>query len=363
MALQRLDLDASSPEQLAAAVAGYDAVLHTAGPFESDDTRLLEACIAARVPVYCDVADPIEYLAKARGEEMNARAAEAGTMALCAAGAFPGLSNLLAAKLARDLAPARIADVDFQYFTAGLGGSGAVNLLITNLGFGAQLPRYRGGRYAPAREAGVGGGRVDFFLSEADASFARVGTRDTWPWPFPEAATVADHLRISGDSNASMGTAPDIWNAVMRVMCERLPRDLWSDERFSAALADFSRPLVALTDAAVGETHCMRVDVRAEDGRRASAVQGHDSFRRCVGQSMAEFALDLLARRGTNLFSPGVRCPEGLYECQGSSEGAGEDRPGASAADAADALLERLCSTPGTFTYAVSVGQVDDSAL
>eukprot|EP00971_Amphidinium_carterae_P059678 1180719-Amphidinium_carterae.1 len=45
-------------------------------------------------------------------------------------------------------------DVDFSYFTAGLGGSGAVNLLITNLGFGNPLPRVSNGRYAPEMAAG-----------------------------------------------------------------------------------------------------------------------------------------------------------------------------------------------------------------
>ena len=341
-----LRLELACSDELEAAVRGYDAVLHTAGPFGEDDTSLLEACIAAGVPCYCDVADPISYLKKARSEAMNAKAAKSGTMALCAAGAFPGLSNLLAAKMARGGGmPSAVQDVDFSYFTAGLGGSGAVNLLITNLGFGALLPRFRSGAYAPERKAGVGGGQVDFFLTEDDASFRRVGTRDVWPWPFPEAATVAEHLHIRGNSNASMGTAPDIWNGVMRVMCEVLPRDWWADERFSGALADFSRPLVALTDAFVGETHCMRVDVTFEDGARASAVQGHESFRSCVGQSLAEFALELLARRGTPLFAPGVRCPEEVFAADEAVDGG----------QAADALLERLCSTPGTFTYSTRV--------
>jgi hypothetical protein len=44
---------------------------------------------------------------------------------------------------AADSLPAgcQIEDVGFNYFTAGLGGSGDVNLYITNLGFGDEMPQ------------------------------------------------------------------------------------------------------------------------------------------------------------------------------------------------------------------------------
>lgn len=63
-------------------------------------------------------------------------------------------------------------------------------------------------------------------------------------------------------------------------------------------LAKFSKPLVAVTDLFVGETHAMRIDVTGEDGRTVSVVQAHESFRRVVGQSCAEFTLALLESKG-----------------------------------------------------------------
>ena len=84
----------------------------------------------------------------------------------------------------------------------------------------------------------------------------------------------------------------------MGLMVAAVPREWWRRRRFSEGLARFSKPLVALTDRFVGETHAMRVDVTAADGSRSSAVQSHRSFRRVVGQSCAEFTACLLERRG-----------------------------------------------------------------
>lgn len=99
--------------------------------------------------MYVDLSDPLEYLDRAK--EIGREAADGrgsgqmeapggGTLALCAAGAFPGLSNVLAMEAIARLkarggdASTRVKDVSFSYFTAGLGGSGDVNLFITNGG-------------------------------------------------------------------------------------------------------------------------------------------------------------------------------------------------------------------------------------
>ena len=84
-----------------------------------------------------------------------------------------------------------VEDLTFSYFTAGLGGSGAVNLDITNYGFGPPMARYVGGAFSLSEAyAGTDLGQADYSLPEM-ASDARGGTRDVWAWPFPEAATVA----------------------------------------------------------------------------------------------------------------------------------------------------------------------------
>ena len=125
-----------------------------------------------------------------------------------------------------------------------------------------------------------------------------------------------------------------------------MPRAWWRSKAFSTGLAKFSKPLVDLTDKFVGETHAMRIDVTAEDGSRVSAVQAHESFRRCVGMSCACFVTALLESKGLLedngdddaallrglLPTTGVFTPEELFAPEPVR------RP----------MLERLLTTPGT---------------
>lgn len=318
----RCDFVALDYRDVAAAGAAFDgaaAVVHVAGPFDGDGALApLAATIGAGVPVYVDVSDPIAYIEGARG------LARGATAALLCAGAFPGLSNVLAVEAAA-LLPAPIRDLNFSYFTAGLGGSGAVNLDITNYGFGGSTPRFVDG--APADSEDFAG------TDQGTARFAVSGEREVWAWPFPEARTVAAALGVRGTSRAAMGTAPAAWNGMLRLLVALVPRSWWLSERFSGGMARFSEPLVRVTDAFVGEDHAMRIDVTDVDGGAAVALQSHASFRRCVGQSVAEFALDLLAEPP----APGVYLPEELY------------------ADAArrETVLAALTATPGTTAFSV----------
>jgi saccharopine dehydrogenase-like NADP-dependent oxidoreductase len=180
------------------------AVIHTAGPYHNRYPIPLRTAIESRVPVYVDVSDPLSYLDSSL--ELNDDAKSSGTSALVAAGAFPGLSNLLAMEAAGSLpSGCQIIDSGFNYFTAGLGGSGDVNLYITNLGFGDDMPQYEKGRlnYFKAL-TGKLLGKVDFFTDAESIMAKRVGSQQVFSWPFPEAATVARELQIKGRSHAAM---------------------------------------------------------------------------------------------------------------------------------------------------------------
>jgi hypothetical protein len=158
-----LQLDWRDPDALAAALEGAIAVIHTAGPYAGETPDVLRAAIAASVPVYVDLSDPVPYLREAKTLEASAKAS--GTLALCAGGAFPGLSNVLAMECAGRLG-SRVRDLDFSYFTAGLGGSGAVNLYITNDGFGEEVNVFRDGKLAPQMDSGGGLRKVGYSLAQ-----------------------------------------------------------------------------------------------------------------------------------------------------------------------------------------------------
>jgi len=112
--------------------SGCTCLIHTAGPFLDEEPSPLRAAIdAPECRAYLDVSDPLDFLDKSLA--MDADAKESGTSALLAAGAFPGMSNVFAMEAARRCLEdsedgARIQDARFNYFTAGLGGSGDVNL-------------------------------------------------------------------------------------------------------------------------------------------------------------------------------------------------------------------------------------------
>jgi len=308
-------------------------LIHTAGPFLDEKPTPLKAAIELGCEAYVDVSDPLDYLEES--QLMNDNAKDSNCSALLAAGAFPGMSNVLGIEAAAKCLEisdkdASIQDVRFNYFTAGLGGSGDVNLYITNLGFGEPMAQYENGSLRMFQAlSGLLLGKVSFFLSDKewsqkssskgfgnDEAKVRIGEQTVFAWPFPEAATVPNELGIRGESHAAMGTAPAIWNDMLGLLVDIVPRRLWKSKKFSQFLADFSQPLVKATDYLlkltspdnVGETHCMRVDVTSTDGNAVSIVQAHESFRRCVGQSTAEFALDLwkLHLQGYNLQNRGI---------------------------------------------------------
>jgi hypothetical protein len=333
-----------------------DCVIHTAGPYLDQKPIPLELAIASECcRAYVDISDPLPFLETSL--LMDSKAKASNTVALVAAGAFPGLSNVLAVEAANhatSMGPGRIQDVRFQYFTAGLGGSGVVNLYITNLGFGEPMVGYDKGQLRFFMElSGRLLGRVDFFLPflqnhEGNRRVQeRVGTKTVFAWPFPEAATTAKHLNARGNSFAAMGTAPNIWNDMLGILVSIVPRSWWRNPKFSRWMADFSKPMVLATDAwmkgtGMGETHAMRIDVTKQFGRDdaggVSIVQAHDSFRGCVGQSCAEFALDLLLEEpnhGDEETRTGVMLPEQRYAND-------KDRA---------RILKCLTTTRGTFCY------------
>ncbi|MGK3762469.1 MAG: hypothetical protein ACI8RD_014787, partial [Bacillariaceae sp.] len=305
-----------------------------------------------------------------------------------------------------------VKDVRFNYFTKGLGGSGTVNLYITNLGFGDDMVMFEKG--IRTRFDDLSGrllGKVDFFINneddydnndnnnnaveegnsswnkdDNDKAKSRVGTQKVFAWPFPEAVTVGKELSITGSSSSAMGTAPEIWNDMLGLLVDLIPRNWWRSRKFSKFLADFSEPLVLATDFAMrklsssssssssgggdcGETHAMRIDVITETEeetimsdsatattgssttthqKMTSIVQCHDSFRICVGQSCAEFALDALLENPststktatdttdtTTCTTGGVYLPEQRYRND-------KDRT---------RIVSKLTNTPGTFAY------------
>lgn len=171
--------DWRNDDELRGAVEGCTCLIHAAGPFLGERPTPLRAAIdAGGCRAYVDVSDPLDYLEESM--KMNDDAEGTGLSALLAAGAFPGMSNVMAIEAASSLSAeddGAIQDTRFNYFTAGLGGSGDVNLYITNLGFGEPMVQYERGKLR-SYEALSGSllGKVSFFLSEEESSKTQQST-------------------------------------------------------------------------------------------------------------------------------------------------------------------------------------------
>lgn len=83
-------------------------------------SNVMQAAIDCKVAVYADLSDPMDYIEAALA--LSPAAVASGTSAVVSAGAFPGLSNVLAIECASRLLAAgesAIQDIKFSYFTAG----------------------------------------------------------------------------------------------------------------------------------------------------------------------------------------------------------------------------------------------------
>ncbi|MGJ9417073.1 saccharopine dehydrogenase family protein [Massilia sp. CMS3.1] len=106
--LEALAIDIDSPS-LARTLSTLkpDIVIHTAGPFQGQDYRVAEACIAANAH-YIDLADGRAFVAGISA--LHAAAERAGVLVTSGASSVPALSSAVADTLAAGMA--RVTDID-----------------------------------------------------------------------------------------------------------------------------------------------------------------------------------------------------------------------------------------------------------
>ena len=295
----RLDIDADDTTALADALKGYDAVVHTAGPFQfKERPAVLAAAAAARVP-YCDCCDDIGLGRKAvaaHGEAMRA----AGVPAVVCAGTWPGVSSLLAARLCDDMAEAgkAVDAVDFSFFTAGSGGAGKAVLAATFLILSEAAQAYEGG-VATSYPPGSDTRQVDF---------GRLGSHEVYRMNLLEAVSAHEFLGAATTSTR-FATAPGVWNKLLRGVAELAPKALLRDRAAMGFVAAFSEPIVRFVDGFVGSANGIRCDVTSADKTlRLSALHTHPDLEACVGLAIAAFVDEILAGG----VPPGVHFPEQL---------------------------------------------------
>jgi hypothetical protein len=108
-AMQAVAVDAMSPNlgQALAALAP-DAVVHTSGPFQGQDYRVAQACIAQGAH-YIDLADGRQFVAGIA--ELDAEARGAGVLVTSGASSVPALSSAAVDHLSKDMSSVQDIDI------------------------------------------------------------------------------------------------------------------------------------------------------------------------------------------------------------------------------------------------------------
>ncbi|CAN0566323.1 unnamed protein product, partial [Ectocarpus sp. 12 AP-2014] len=101
--------------------------------------------------------------------------------------------------------------------------------------------------------------------------------------------------QVLGIPNIStyFGTSPEPWNYLLKGMT-LLPDSIMGNRDLMQALAEFSEPLVRITDKLVGATNAMRLEAVAKDGRKAVLNYAHEDLEVCVGIATAAFVVATL---------------------------------------------------------------------
>eukprot|EP00752_Nemacystus_decipiens_P007293 g6525.t2 len=293
-----VELDLDDASSLSNALAGCDLVVHTAGPFQRKITpEVLEAAIEAKVP-YVDVCDDARLATVAKA--LSGRAQEAGVAATISAGIWPGVDQLMAVEACEMLGGASEVDsIEFSAYTAGTGNAGTTILSATFLILCEKVLGFKEGKQV-FHEPASGFKKVDFGES--------VGEKTVFRMNLIESFTCNQVLGVPNISTY-FGTSPEPWNYLLKGMT-LLPESIMGNRDLMQALAEFSEPLVRITDMLVGATNAMRMEAVAKDGRKVVLRYAHEDLEVCVGIATAAFVVATL--RGD--VRPGIWFPEEAFD-------------------------------------------------
>lgn len=173
-------VDASNAESLAEAMRGYDAAASALGPFYRFEPLMAAAAIAARTH-YVSICDDWSAWLEVH-ERFHGAARDAGVIVLSGMGASPGLTNLMALRLAREME--RVARIDvscYQPWSAGGGEAVLRHLLFIVTG---EIGAWREGRET----------RVTACTERHAVELPKYGNRTLYNLGHPEPVTLPRHF-------------------------------------------------------------------------------------------------------------------------------------------------------------------------
>ncbi|ANV87159.1 saccharopine dehydrogenase family protein [Picosynechococcus sp. PCC 7117] len=240
-----LRLDLEDLAALEKAIANHDLVIHCAGPFHRRDGRVLQTCIH-QGKNYIDVSDHRCLYQKLK--PLTQAATEAGIIAVCNAGVFPGISNSMVRLGVEQLDEPH--KIELYYGVAGSGGAGETVLTTTFLGLGEPFLVFQGGTWQ-AKQPYSKPTIIDFP--------APIGKTTVYWFDVAETFTFAESFPVE-TVVTKFGSLPNFYNQLTRAMT-LLPESLRQHPRIIQGLSKIGYGMTKLTDSFTGVGVAMRAIV------------------------------------------------------------------------------------------------------
>ncbi len=291
-----LQVDARNHAQLVSAMRGYDVAASALGPFYEFEARLVRAAIEAGVD-YASICDEFDA-AQAVFSEFAQKAADSGRIILTGLGASPGMTNVAAALLARQMDSVNRVDI-YCYQPLDAGGGEAVVRHMLHIMTG-QVPVFRNGQHVP----------INALTESGDVEFPRYGKIRLWNMGHSEPITIPRFIPGVKEVNFQMGYGQGAnWLIVPAKW------GLFSSQSRLTIAAKFLKWLDARMKPNQPGWGALRIDVwGTKDGRvEHKLVCGVGEMREATGLSLSVGTL-MLARRQLTTTTAGLYAPEGILD-------------------------------------------------
>ena len=296
-------VDANDHQALVQALRGYDVIAGALGPYFLFEARLIRAAIEAGVDYasICDEWEPAEEVI----DRFDGAAREAGVTAITGLGASPGVTNMLASAMARELD--RVRGMTISVIVPMNGGVGGAALRHALHIMSGEVAVWRGG----------GRKLIKALSDERKVTFPKFGTVTAWNMGHSEPVTVPRYFPGIEEVGFYMGIGKGAWPIIQMAKWGLFENDRRADF-FTRILNQVERVLAGKNPAA----GAVRVDVWGEkEGREVRLMNcGTGQMREITGLSLAVGTL-MLGRGELVSETGGVYAPEGCLEPTAFMEG------------------------------------------
>ena len=233
LSIKSLTLDLSDLDSLRQAVSQSQLVIDAAGPFQTQDDRVLACCLEAGVN-YLDISDHPQFTRQALSHHVTAE--KVGVTAIINTGIFPGISNSLVRQAVETLDQPET--IHLSYVVGGSGGAGVTVMRTTFLGLQHPFSAWLEGKWQSVEPY------TEREIVEFPAPYGKTGVY--W-FDMPETFTLAESFPVN-TVITKFGSVPDFYNHLTWIVAHKFPRTGLKNPNVIEFLSQVSYRMTQWTD-------------------------------------------------------------------------------------------------------------------